>query len=210
MENNYASAQLRFLGGLVDWLIRLGGMLLILLRVSQASDLLEIYDSLLYLMTFYLLWGMGSWLIQAYLISRFGGSVGNMLTGVKVVSERGVNLTFWRAVFRSTIGALVSSMFLCLGYIWILVDQKRQGWHDQISQNFVICPKSKTFLGLLSLTVFLLLNIYLVNLNISGFRRNQEFYKTLIRDLKIDIQEFSDTPPSDLPIEGDLPISYLH
>jgi len=45
---------------------------------------------------------------------------------------------FWRVVFRQTIGKFVSFAGLNLGFIWILLDSNKQGWHDKIAKCYVV------------------------------------------------------------------------
>ena len=59
-----------------------------------------------------------------------------MLLGLKVVSTDGGSVTFWQAV-RRFVGYILS-FFLYLGYLWILIDNRRQGWHDKIANTQVI------------------------------------------------------------------------
>ena len=205
MKDNYASPYLRFWGFILDWLIWSGFVLTVLFEVFGSSTLAQIYDSIFYAITVFLLWGLGLRIIQAFFVSRFGGSLGNLATGVKVVTEQGQNLTFWRAVFRGTVGHGVSAMFLCLGFIWVFIDEKNQGWHDQISENVVV-GKPKVLLGTISLVLLLLINIYLANLSYGGFLRNRGFYKDVINDLKFNLEDFPGTPVP-LPIERNVPIS---
>lgn len=39
---------------------------------------------------------------------------------------------------------LVSLLPLCLGFLWVAFDSKKQGWHDKIAGTVVIGPKKKT------------------------------------------------------------------
>jgi len=45
---------------------------------------------------------------------------------------------FWRVAFRQTIGKLISFSGLNLGFIWILIDDNSQGWHDKIAKSYVV------------------------------------------------------------------------
>ena len=65
-----------------------------------------------------------------------GQTVGMALLGVRVVRSTGQYVTFWVAL-RRLIGMLLSSI-LFLGYLWVLVDDRRQGWHDKLAGTYVI------------------------------------------------------------------------
>jgi uncharacterized RDD family membrane protein YckC len=72
-----------------------------------------------------------------YFHGSTGRTPGKMLLGLQVVSIDGNQISFGTAFLRS-IGYLVSSIVLCLGYIWIMFDSKKQGWHDKIAGTVVI------------------------------------------------------------------------
>ena len=60
------------------------------------------------------------------------------IVGIKVVrSVDGGPLTKQQALLR-TLGYWVSSAVMYLGFIWILIDDRRQGWHDKIADTLVI------------------------------------------------------------------------
>jgi uncharacterized RDD family membrane protein YckC len=59
-----------------------------------------------------------------------------MMLGLRVVSVDGGPVTLWQAI-RRVIGYLVSYI-LYLGYLWVLIDNHRQGWHDKIANTYVI------------------------------------------------------------------------
>ena len=42
-----------------------------------------------------------------------------------------------RGFFRC-IGMIISSQVFGLGYLWILVDENKQGWHDKIAGTYVV------------------------------------------------------------------------
>lgn len=61
---------------------------------------------------------------------------GKMIMGLRIVAVDGSPVTVWQSV-RRFVGYIVS-LILFLGYIWILVDDRRQGWHDKIASTFVV------------------------------------------------------------------------
>ncbi len=72
------------------------------------------------------------------LTAAFGATLGKMALGMKVVDEGGQKAGVFKVLIRETIGRVVSGIILFLGFIWILFDGKRQGWHDKISGTFVV------------------------------------------------------------------------
>jgi uncharacterized RDD family membrane protein YckC len=66
-----------------------------------------------------------------------GQTLGKALMGVRVVSVSGRPLTFLQALLRFLLYP-ISAMIFFLGFIWILVDNQRQGWHDTLARTYVI------------------------------------------------------------------------
>jgi uncharacterized RDD family membrane protein YckC len=85
---------------------------------------------------------VGGYLIQgcyfAILWYRGGATLGMRVMNIRVVrSADGGPLTKQQAILR-TFGYWVSGAVLYLGYVWILIDDHRQGWHDKIADTVVI------------------------------------------------------------------------
>jgi len=66
-----------------------------------------------------------------------GQTPGKMVLGMKIVKTDGTPLTFGRALVRY-IGYLTSGIVLCLGYLWVGLDSRKQGWHDKIAGTYVV------------------------------------------------------------------------
>ena len=66
-----------------------------------------------------------------------GQTIGKMVCGLKVVSSKGELISYRRAFLR-WIGYQISFYIFFLGFFWIAVDPKKQGWHDKIAKTFVI------------------------------------------------------------------------
>ena len=75
------------------------------------------------------------WLIMAHT----GSSVGKRMVGIKVVKADGNQPGCITGVLlREIIGKFISSIIILLGFIWIIIDDKRQGWHDKIAETYVV------------------------------------------------------------------------
>jgi uncharacterized RDD family membrane protein YckC len=58
--------------------------------------------------------------------------------GLKVVDARtGGTIDYSRAFVRS-LGRLVASLVCALGYLWVIWDKEKQGWHDKIATTYVV------------------------------------------------------------------------
>lgn len=66
-----------------------------------------------------------------------GQTPGKMLLGLRVVSPNGTLPTIWQS-FRRYIGYYLSAVALYAGYWWVLIDNRRQGWHDKLAGTVVV------------------------------------------------------------------------
>ncbi|MCR4306235.1 MAG: RDD family protein [Candidatus Daviesbacteria bacterium] len=71
------------------------------------------------------------------LVWRSGSTIGKRIFKLKVVSSDYQPIGFWRTFLREGIGKVISGFFN-LGYLWVLIDKKRQGWHDKIARTYVV------------------------------------------------------------------------
>ncbi|SRR5258706_16423769 len=62
---------------------------------------------------------------------------GDMLMGLRIVRTDGKRMNLRRALLRY-VGCLLAALPLFLGFLWILVDERRQGWHDKIAGTYVL------------------------------------------------------------------------
>ena len=68
----------------------------------------------------------------------FGSTLGQLLFGLRVVRMDGSRaLTFWQVMVR-VIGFYISMAVFFLGFLWILIDSGRRGWHDKLARTKVI------------------------------------------------------------------------
>lgn len=65
-----------------------------------------------------------------------GQTPGKRLMGIRVVRTDGTRVRLGNAV-RRQIGYWISTI-LYLGYLWILADNRRQGWHDKLAGTMVV------------------------------------------------------------------------
>jgi uncharacterized RDD family membrane protein YckC len=69
--------------------------------------------------------------------SLSGQTPGKAALGVRVVRINGKRMGLVTASVRY-VGYVVSMLALGLGFFWILVDDRRQGWHDKMARTCVI------------------------------------------------------------------------
>lgn len=68
---------------------------------------------------------------------------GKMLIGARVVdANTGEPLSVGQCVARY-LGYFVSAVVVGLGYLWVLGDRRRQGWHDKIAGSVVVRSRNR-------------------------------------------------------------------
>ena len=195
MENNNNTIKIakpwkRLLSYLIDFVISLLLPLFLIFELSTISDLMTILNQfalyfVIIVLAYPILWS----LLNAFMISTFGGTWGKLLTGTKIVDSSGEKIGFWRAFFRNHIGYMVSGMCLYLGFIWILVDKESRAWHDMMADTLVITrSKIVGFLGILILAALIFVNLALVNMSIVNFKINSTVYSDLFDTVKTSLQ----------------------
>lgn len=79
-------------------------------------------------------------LVSAYfvLLTWFGGAtLGKMVMRLRVVREDGEPMRFIDILYRETIGRFLSGI-LCIGYLMVLWDSRKRGFHDWLCGTCVV------------------------------------------------------------------------
>jgi uncharacterized RDD family membrane protein YckC len=66
-----------------------------------------------------------------------GQSIGQRVMGVRVVRLDGHNIGFVTSVVR-WVGCQICMATFGIGYLWVLVDDRRMGWHDKMARTCVL------------------------------------------------------------------------
>ena len=69
---------------------------------------------------------------------RKGATLGKMAMGIRIVRTDGSDISYGTAFLRYIGYQVVSPALLCLGFLWMLWDDKEQTWHDKIASTCVI------------------------------------------------------------------------
>jgi uncharacterized RDD family membrane protein YckC len=72
-----------------------------------------------------------------YFWSSTGQTIGHKLMNIRVVRTDGSQLTMGQAVVRY-IGWIVAAIPIGIGFLWVLFDANKQGWHDKIGGTYVV------------------------------------------------------------------------
>jgi uncharacterized RDD family membrane protein YckC len=78
------------------------------------------------------------WLYHWLFIGLKGQTPGKMAVGIKVVDSRGFPPGLGNAALREVPGKIISYVVIYLGFLWIIWDQRKQGWHDKIANTYVV------------------------------------------------------------------------
>ena len=181
----------RFVAYAIDILIGMAILELFILSVISASEVETLLNNLLKILIFLIFFfSVITPLVNSLLISKLGGTLGKLLTGIRIVNEKGQNLSFLRAFFRNYIGYLVSKVLVMLGFIWILVDKQRRGWHDLITGSWVIVTnKLGFFMGIVVMITLLGLDVFLGNTVYQEFKQNKNFYYGIFDEMASEIED---------------------
>jgi uncharacterized RDD family membrane protein YckC len=74
---------------------------------------------------------------STWMLGMYGATVGKMVMKIKVVKENKSKLTYSDALLRE-ITKYLSAAILLLGYLTVIWDKKKQGWHDKIAKTIVV------------------------------------------------------------------------
>lgn len=69
-----------------------------------------------------------------------GQTLGKKVFGLRVVHISGRSLGFSQAFVR-WVGYILCALTLNIGFLWIVFDKNKQGWHDRIANSFVVRAK---------------------------------------------------------------------
>jgi uncharacterized RDD family membrane protein YckC len=115
-------------GVIAAWVIR---QIISFFQLKLFWDRLPVVLPITFFSTVYVL------LYVLFFWTLLGYTPGKMLLGLKIVRRGGQRLTLGRSLLRF-IGYWVSAIPLFLGFLWIIFDRRRQGWHDKLADTQVI------------------------------------------------------------------------
>lgn len=83
------------------------------------------------------------WLYHWLFIGLKGQTLGKMAVGIKVVNAAGSVPGLGRAALREIPGKILSAIAIYLGFLWVIWDERKQGWHDKIANTYVVKARSE-------------------------------------------------------------------
>ncbi len=130
-----ASAGQRLGAWVVDFAIWVTSIVIAVISVLFLEEFVQWRPSIE--LTVQLIW-VGYPVVTLALIAIRGQSLGKMAVGIKIVKTDGTPVGLGTAFLREILGKLVSAIVIYIGFIWLLFDDKRQGWHDKIASTYVV------------------------------------------------------------------------
>jgi len=78
-----------------------------------------------------------NFLYFTFFIGRYGQTPGKMVCGIRVVTVDGREVSYGQAFIR-TAGYYLNRLTLGLGFLWVAIDPRKQGFHDKIAGTLVL------------------------------------------------------------------------
>lgn len=72
-----------------------------------------------------------------YFHGSAGQTLGKGLLKIKVIQTSGEPINY-KIAFVRWIGYFISELIMFLGFIWVVFDKNKQGWHDKIAGTYVV------------------------------------------------------------------------
>ena len=130
----------RFVALAIDLVIIFFCLYLVTLAASvsyEATHGSAAWGTVSFFLISYLFYNLFFIVYLVYFIAGSGQTPGKMAVGVKVVDLSGGNAGYMRAIFRA-FGYYISSSIFMAGFLWSLVDRRRQTWHDKLAGTVVV------------------------------------------------------------------------
>jgi len=151
----YAGFGRRLLAMIIDSLWLLAIIYILLYLVYDENYLLSLESQPLLLEDNLVLWEHLDWqsLVINYVLPglllilfwlKYAATPGKLLFDCEIVDARtGHRITTAQAILRN-FGYFLSALPFGLGFLWILWDRRKQGWHDKIARTVVIIHDEST------------------------------------------------------------------
>lgn len=74
-----------------------------------------------------------------------GATPGKMVFGLVIVDANSLQKPSFAQLLLRYVGYIASTVLLMLGYIWVGIDARKQGWHDKIANTVVVKKSSLAY-----------------------------------------------------------------
>ena len=127
----YSSITRRILAGVIDLILGYLGFMGYCLLLEMQNMKYDYMDFYIYIIILFLL--------QAFLIKKYGGSIGKLVCQIYIVDHNFEYLSWGKIVVRELIGKLIlNPLTLFLGLLSVFFTPNRQTLHDKLAKTYVI------------------------------------------------------------------------
>lgn len=137
VASQYAGFWVRFAATLIDTLFLLI-IITPLLLYFYGLTYFTSYDNLSHGPLDFFLWNILPILLTLIFWKRLSATPGKLAMGIKIVDAATHLQPSSQQFIIRYIAYFISTIPLCLGFIWIAFDSKKQGWHDKIAKTCVV------------------------------------------------------------------------
>ncbi len=136
-ENIPASFGLRATAILIDYILTLLVFALFVLLTAIFRNLLPSMANLISMVGFivtvvFILWN------RIFLCVKEGQSLGQKMVGIKIIHNDGSAPGYRTIALRHLIGYPLSLICVGLGFLWMIIDSKQRGWHDNLAGTLIV------------------------------------------------------------------------
>ena len=117
--------------------IRLAAAIIDIVVISVISSLIS------FVLVPFAFWIIIFWLYYWLFTGLKGQTPGKMVVGIRVVNAEGSIPGLGSAALREIPGKILSFIAIWLGFLWIIWDGQKQGWHDKIANTYVLKVESR-------------------------------------------------------------------
>lgn len=197
-----APATLRIIAWLVDLLLVGLPYMFFLSRLAEASTIPEILDAVLALFLMAVFFGITWFIFNLMMVSSFGGTIGKLLSGIRVVREDGKPIGIKKAFVREVIGKYAAGVFFGIGFFWILKDEMHRGWHDLIAETKVVVFNKLLMMAGVTVAAGLILFESFLAINLAGeFSKRLPVYESIVSELVKEFQKEEKKDRQNPPVE---------
>lgn len=90
-------------------------------------------------------WVLLTWVLPAVAVLIFWvtrqATPGKMAIGAKIVDAATGQRPSGAQFLGRYLAYYVSTLFFCLGFLWVGIDARKQGWHDKLAGTIVVRPR---------------------------------------------------------------------
>lgn len=168
------------------------------------KNLKELIITLIWFILLFLLFGgIVKLLYFSYTTSIKGGTLGKMMAGLTVTDENGNKISLKRSLFRHLIGYMISGLLFGFGFLSMVWDKNKQGWHDQLSGTFVKRTGKSVIMIVFVFLLMLFIDSCLLVVNIQRLVTNPKLQQEiqLIQNLP---EPVDNTPFPSLPTDNEI------